>query len=53
MTNTLKTNEIWEAVAAFEASGFDPEAMRPLMELIESQTEYVQKRFWKLVDASR
>ncbi len=53
MNNTLKTTEIEEAVSAFVASGFDPDAMRPLMKLIEGQTDYVQKRFWKLVDAQR
>ena len=53
MTNTLKTTEIAEAVHAFALSGFDAQAMRPLMELVEAQTDYVQKRFWKLVDAQR
>jgi hypothetical protein len=53
MTNTLKTTEIAEAASYFVASGFDPDQTRHLMILIESQTDYVQKRFWKLVDAQR
>jgi hypothetical protein len=53
MNTTLKTYELYEAVQAFADSGFDAEAMRPLMELIEGQTDYMQKRFWNLVDASR
>jgi hypothetical protein len=50
MKTTLKTSEIPEAVAAFAASGFDTDEMRSLMTLVENQSEYVQKRFWKLVD---
>lgn len=50
MTNHLKTTEIAEAADAFIASGLDEDGMRPLLELIEAQTEYVQKRFWKIVD---
>jgi hypothetical protein len=53
MTTTLKVRELEEAVAAFAASGFDAEAMRPLMELIEGQSDWVQKRFWSLVDSAR
>lgn len=53
MNNTLKTTEINEAVAAFASSGFDADEMRPLMNLIEGQTEYIQKRFWKLVDEAK
>ena len=50
MNTTLKTTEIAEAVAAFAATGFDADEMRSLMTLVENQSEYVQKRFWKLVD---
>lgn len=50
MNTKLKTTEINEAVAAFAASGFDADEMRSLVTLIEGQTDYVQKRFWKLVD---
>jgi hypothetical protein len=50
MNTTLKTTEIEEAVAAFANAGFDADAMRPLMSLIEGQTDYIQKRFWKLAD---
>ncbi len=53
MTNTLKKNELDEAVAAFAASGFDADAMRPLMNLIEGQSDWIQKRFWSLVDSER
>jgi hypothetical protein len=53
MNTTIKTNEIEEAVQAFIESGYDADAMRPLMSLIESQSDHVQKRFWALVDASR
>lgn len=50
MKTTLKTSELNEAVAAFAASGFDTDEMRSLMTLVENQSEYVQKRFWKIVD---
>ena len=53
MNNHLKTTEIEEAADAFIASGYDEEAMRPLLQLVEAQTDYVQKRFWKIVDKSR
>ena len=53
MNNTLKTTEIAEAAQVFIESGCDAQAMRPLMELLEAQTDYVQKRFWKIVDAQR
>ena len=49
-TNTIKTAELSEAVKAFASSGFDADEMRPLMELMERQTDYIQKRFWKMVD---
>lgn len=53
MSNHLKTTEIQEAADAFISSGYDIEQMRNLINLIEAQTDYVQKRFWKLVDQSR
>jgi hypothetical protein len=53
MNKTLKTSEIAEAVAAFASTGFDADEMRPLMTLVENQSDYVQKRFWKLVDEKK
>jgi len=53
MNTTLKTTEIAEAAQVFVESGCDANAMRSLMDLLQEQTEYVQKRFWKLVDAQR
>jgi hypothetical protein len=47
----LKTTEIQDAAQAYIASGFNDDAMRPLMNLMSWQTAYVQKRFWKIVDA--
>jgi hypothetical protein len=49
----LKTTEIQDAAQAYIASGFNADAMRPLMNLMSWQTDYVQKRFWKIVDAAR
>lgn len=49
----LKTTEIQEAAQVFINSGFNADEMRPLMNLISWQTEYVQKRFWKIVDSAR
>ena len=49
-TTKMTMNELPEAVEAYAASGFDPEAMRPLMELLEKQTDYYQGRFWALAD---
>lgn len=56
--NTMNTTkmtiaELSEAVEAYTESGFDPNAMRPLMDLLQDQTDYYQKRFWKMVDAQR
>ena len=53
MNATIKTTEINEAVEAFASSGFDANEMRSLMDLIEVQTDYVQKRFWKLADEAK
>jgi hypothetical protein len=46
----LKTTEIKDAAQAYIASGFNDDAMRPLMNLMSWQTAYVQKRFWNIVD---
>lgn len=48
--NKMTIAELPEAVDAYAASGFDPEAMRGLMDLLEQQTDYYQKRFWKMAD---
>lgn len=45
--------ELPEAVATFAASGYDPDAMRPLMDLLQKQTDYYQGRFWTLVYAMK
>lgn len=50
-TRKMKMAEVPEAVQAFSDSGFDPEAMRPLMDLLQEQSETIQARFWKLADA--
>jgi hypothetical protein len=53
MDNKLKTNELDEAAQAFADSGFDADAMRPLMNLVENQSDWIQKRFWNLVDSKQ
>jgi hypothetical protein len=53
MNTNLKTSEIAEAARVFIESGYDVEGLRSLIELVEDQTDYVQKRFWKIVDQSR
>lgn len=53
MNTKMTIAELTEAVQAFAAADFDAEAMRPLMDLVESQTDYYQKRFWNMVDAIR
>lgn len=54
MYNTKMTiAELPEAVEAFASMDFDPNQARPLMDLIQEQTDYFQKRFWKMVDAQR
>lgn len=50
ITNTVKMAELPELVGAYAASDFDPNQMRRLIELIERQTDFIQKRFWKMVD---
>ena len=52
-TNKMTIAELPEAVEAFVNSGFDADEMRTLMNLIQDQTDYYQKRFWKMVDAQR
>ena len=50
MTKTKMTMaELPVAVAIYAASGYDPVAMKPLMDLLQQQTDYYQKRFWTLV----
>ena len=50
ITDTVKMAELPELVGAYAASDFDPKQMRRLIELIERQTDYIQNRFWKMVD---
>jgi hypothetical protein len=50
-TDKMTIAELPEAVQVYASSGFDPNKMRPLMELIQKQTDYYQKRFWKMADA--
>jgi hypothetical protein len=52
MNTKLTIKELPEAVAAFAAADFDHNRMRSLMDLIQAQTPYMQKRFWKLSDAA-
>ena len=53
MNNKLKTTEIAEAAQVFIENNCDIRQMGPLMDLLAAQTEYVQKRFWKIVDSQR
>lgn len=46
----MKMAEIPEAVQAYADAGFDPRAMRPLMDLLQQQTDFIQKMFWQEVD---
>lgn len=46
----ITMKELPEAVAAFAAVDFDHNQMRTLMDLLQMQTPYIQKRFWKLSD---
>jgi predicted Zn-dependent protease len=50
MDTKMTMAELPDAVAMYAASGYDPEASRPLLDLIEAQTDYYQKRFWTLAD---
>ena len=49
-TDTIKMTELPELVSVYASSNFDPSEMRGLIELIERQTDYIQKRFWKMAD---
>ena len=49
----LKTTEVRDAAQAFIAAGFDSDKMRSLMNLVQRQTPYIQKRFWKIVDEAK
>jgi predicted Zn-dependent protease len=53
MNTKIKTTELPEAVQAYVASGYDPSAMSDLMDLLQEQTDYIQKRFWKMVDSTK
>lgn len=54
MKNAKMTiSELPEAAAMFAASGYDADSMRSLMDLLQDQTEYYQKRFWTLIDAMK
>lgn len=48
----ISLKELPDAVAAFANADFDHDRMRSLMNLLEQQTPYIQKRFWKLADAA-
>lgn len=48
-TNKMTMAELPDAVEAYANAGFDPDAMRPLMDLLQEQTDYYQKRFWNEV----
>lgn len=52
-TDKMTMSELPEAAAVFAASGYDADAMRPLMDLLQKQTDYYQKRFWTLIDAMK
>jgi hypothetical protein len=52
-TNTLKMAELQEAVDFYASVDFDPNQARPLMELLQAQTDYIQKRFWKMADEAK
>jgi hypothetical protein len=49
----LKSTEIQEVAQAYIESGFNTDEMRPLMNLMSWQTDYIQKRFWKIVDTAK
>jgi hypothetical protein len=50
LENRIKTTQIKYAADAYIASGYDADKMRDLMNLLQIQTPYIQKRFWKIVD---
>jgi 6-phosphogluconate dehydrogenase len=52
-TNTLKMAELQEAVDFYASVDFDPNQARPLMDLLQAQTDYIQKRFWKMADEAK
>jgi len=49
-TTKMKMAELPEAVQAYADAGFDPQAMRSLMDLLQEQTQFIQDRFWKMAD---
>lgn len=51
-TEIVRLAELEELVASyltFKRAGWD---FMPIMNLIQNQTRYIQKRFWKLADAA-
>jgi len=52
-TNKMTLSELPEAVEVYANSGFDPNAMRPLMNLLQEQTDYIQNRFWRMADLEK
>jgi hypothetical protein len=52
MTSKITLKELPDAVRAFADADFDADRMRTLMNLLQEQTPYIQKRFWKLSDAT-
>lgn len=51
-TEKMKISELQEAVQAYVTAKQRGNEMPALMELLQKQTDYYQKRFWKLADAA-
>jgi hypothetical protein len=49
-TEKMTIAELPEAVQVYAAANFDPRDARPLMELLFKQTDYIQKRFFKMAE---
>jgi hypothetical protein len=49
----VKVAEVRDAAQAFIASGFNADAMRPLMNLMSWQSTRIQKMFWNIVDEAK
>jgi len=43
--------ELLDAYLSFKTAGDNFNSMRSLMNLLQEQTPFIQKRFWALVDA--
>jgi len=52
-TRKMKMAELDEAVTFYASVDFDPDQARPLMDLLQEQTEYYQRRFWNEVEIIR